>query len=62
MGMWLVLGSYSLDFWDFTDDNPANQLDHNDLVEIDDEENCIVLNSENLNLIKKEKQNGYKNS
>lgn len=48
------------DFWDFTDDNPANQLDHNDFVD-DNEDDCIVLNSENLKLIKKEKENGYKN-
>lgn len=57
MGMLLVLRRRNLDFWDFTNDNPANQLDHNDLVE-DNEEDCIVLNSENLNLINKEKQNG----
>ena len=31
-----------LDFWDFTDDNPANQLDHNDYLddkELEEEDN-----------------------
>lgn len=30
------------DFYDFLPDNPANQLDHNDLVEAEDEADCMT--------------------